>query len=124
MSTATFEIAATSGEVLNVIAAFAGGLFIAGALIWAVQLGMRVRDKELPRPTPEEQPHLPDTGPVHEIREIREPDEVEVPHENGRERVYPYQLHHAATRRGKDQHRKRWLPGSSGSFGGGGLGHV
>ncbi|KUM80037.1 hypothetical protein J7F01_19465 [Streptomyces sp. ISL-22] len=122
MSTATFVIAATSGEVLNVVGAFVGGLFIAGALIWAVQLGMRVRDKELPRPKPDEQPHLPDTGPVHEIREMREPDEM--PHSQGGERLLPHELHHAATKRGKDQHRKRWLPGSSGSFGGGGLGHV
>ncbi|KUO21292.1 DUF6479 family protein [Streptomyces dysideae] len=122
MSTATFVQAAAASDVLNVVAAFAGGLFIAGALVWAVSFGMRVRDRELPRPRPEEQPHLPETGPVHEIREMREPDEV--PHTEGRERIYPYQLHHAGSRRGKDQRRKRWLPGSSGSFGGGGLGHV
>ncbi|WP_217242932.1 DUF6479 family protein [Streptomyces sp. AC555_RSS877] len=123
MSTATFVLAATSGDVLNVIAAFAGGLFIAGALVWAVQFGMRVQDRESPRPRPEEQAHLPATGPVREMREMREPDEMPMPGDS-RERLMPYQLHPAASRRGKDQRRKRWLPGSSGSFGGGGLGHV
>jgi hypothetical protein len=123
MSTATFVLAATSSDVLNVIAAFVGGLVIAGALIWAVRLGMRVMDQELPHPRPDEQPRLPEAGPVREIREMREPDDVPVAVEE-RERLMPYQLHPAATRRGKDQHRKRWLPGSSGSFGGGGLGRT
>jgi hypothetical protein len=123
MSTATFELAATSSEVLNVIAAFVGGLIIAGALIWAVSLGMRVRDEELPRPHPDEQPKMPETGPVHEVREMREPDEVPVT-EDDRERLMPYQLHHSGSKTGEDQHRRRWLPGSSGSFGSGGLGHT
>ncbi|MBD0842219.1 DUF6479 family protein [Streptomyces sp. TRM68416] len=125
MSTTTFVAAAqaaTSSEVLNVIAAFTGGLFIAGALVWAVRFGMRVMDRELPHPSPEEQPKLPAGGAVHEIREMREPDEV--PHAEGRERLMPYQLHHSGSRTGKDQRRRRWLPGSSGSFGSGGLGHV
>ncbi|MFI5677256.1 DUF6479 family protein [Streptomyces cellulosae] len=123
MSTATFVLAATSGDVLNVIAAFAGGLFIAGLLVWAVRLGMKVMDQELPHPRPEEQPRLPETGPVRETRELREPDEVPAPVDGG-ERLMPYQLHASGTRRGKDQVRKRWLPGSSGSFGSGGIGHV
>ncbi|MEU0073890.1 DUF6479 family protein [Streptomyces sp. NPDC006332] len=122
MGTSTFVVAATSTEVLNVIAAFAGGLFIAGALVCAVVFGMRIRDRELPRPRPEDQPHLPTTGPIREIREIREPDEVPMSEE--RERLMPYQLHTSGTRRGKDQARKRWLPGSSGSFGSGGIGHT
>ncbi|MFJ8634868.1 DUF6479 family protein [Streptomyces sp. NPDC093568] len=122
MSTTALELAATSSEVLNVIAAFVGGMVIAGGLIWAVQFGMRVRDRELPRPHADEHPHLPDTGPVHEEREVREPDEV--PHSTGRERLLPHELHHAGSRRSEDQHRKRWLPGKSGSFGGGGIGHA
>ncbi|MDH6628242.1 hypothetical protein M2271_006074 [Streptomyces sp. LBL] len=123
MSNATFELAATSSDVLPVIAAFVGGLFVAGLLVWAVQLGMKVMDQELPHPRPEEQPRLPEAGPVREMREMREPDEVPVPVE-GRERLTPYELHASGTRRGKDQGRKRWLPGSSGSFGSGGIGHV
>ncbi|MBC2905318.1 DUF6479 family protein [Streptomyces cupreus] len=122
MSATTLELAATSSDVLNVIAAFAGGLFIAGALVWAVQYGMRVMDRELPHPRPEEQPKLPEGGPVREMREMREPDEV--PLSEGGERLMPYDLRHAGSKRGKDQKRKRWLPGSSGSFGSGGLGHV
>jgi hypothetical protein len=121
MSTATFVVAATSSEVLNVLAAFVGGLIIAGALIWAVQFGMKVRDRELPRPNPDEQPHLPDGGPVREMREMREPDEV--PHAEGKERLMPYELHKSGSRTREDQHRRRWLPGASGSFGGGGVGH-
>ncbi|MER5214061.1 DUF6479 family protein [Streptomyces sp. NPDC002838] len=123
MNTAMYELAAAGGDVLNVIAAFAGGLFIAGALIWAVRLGMKAMDQELPHPRPEEQPKLPESGPIREVREVREPDEVPVP-PDGRERLMPYELHHSGSKRGKDQHRKRWLPGSSGSFGSGGLGHT
>jgi hypothetical protein len=122
MSTATFVLAATSSGVLDVIAAFVGGLIIAGALVWAVQFGMRVGDRELPRPVAGDQPHLPATGPVREQREIREPDEM--PHGQGGERLMPHDLHHSGSRTGKDQQRRRWTPGSSGSFGGGGLGHV
>ncbi|MFI6437311.1 DUF6479 family protein [Streptomyces sp. NPDC050759] len=123
MSTATFVLAASSSEVLNVIAAFAGGLFIAGALVFAVVFGMRVQDRELPRPLSDEQPHLPETGPIREMREMREPDELPAT-ADGQERLMPYQLHHSGSRRGEDQNRKRWLPGSSGGFGSGGLGHV
>ncbi|MDN0200477.1 DUF6479 family protein [Streptomyces sp. S.PNR 29] len=124
MSTATYELLAASGQhALNMTAAFIGGLVVAGALIWAVRVGMRVMEQDTGHPGPEEQPKLPDTGPVHEIREMREPDEVPVS-ADGRERLMPYQLHNTNTRTGKDQHRRRWLPGSSGGFGSGGLGHV
>ncbi|MET7679237.1 DUF6479 family protein [Streptomyces sp. NPDC005423] len=123
MTTAAFELLAASHNALNVGAAFLGGLFIAGALVWAVSFGMRVRDQESPRPLPEEQPHLPASGAVRETREMREPDEMPVATQEA-ERLMPYQIHACATRTGKDQNRKRWLPGSSGSFGGGGLGHT
>jgi len=103
-----------------VIGAFVGGMFIAGALVWAVQFGMKVRDRELPRPLPDEQPHLPEGGAVREMRERREPDEV--PHSADGERLTPYELHTSGSRTGKDQRRRRWMPGSSGSFGSGGLG--
>ena len=99
------------------------GVLVAGALIWAVRLGMSVRDREPGPPRPEEQPHLPDGGPVHEEREVREPEEVPLAAQES-ERLMPYQLHHAATKRCDDQHRRRWLPGSSGAFGSGGPGHV
>ncbi|NEY36806.1 hypothetical protein GTU99_32505 [Streptomyces sp. PRKS01-65] len=120
MSTAMYGLAASSEHALNMTAAFIGGLVIAGALIWAVRVGMRVMEQELERPRPEEQPKLPVTGPVREEREIREPDEVPLV-VDGSGRLMPYQLHPASTRRCKDQQRRRWIPGSSGSFGGGGL---
>ncbi|MGW3283673.1 DUF6479 family protein [Streptomyces sp. NPDC001002] len=122
MSTATYVLAATSSQTLDLVAAFVGGLVVAGLLVWAVQFGVRVGDRELPRPAPDDQPHLPATGPVREMREMREPDEM--PHTEGGERLMPHDLHHSGSRTGKDQRRRRWLPGSSGSFGGGGLGHV
>lgn len=122
MNTASYELIAASHTV-NAFAAFIGGLFIAGALVWAVFLGIRVRRKELPPPRPDEQPRLPDTGAVHEEREMREPDEV--PHAaDESERLMPYNVHAAGSRHADDQHRKRWVPGSSGSFGSGGPGRT
>jgi len=120
MSTATFVMAATSTEVRNMILAFVGGLIIAGGLIWAFWFGMRVRDRELPRPLPDEQPHLPAGGAVRESSEMREPDEVPLSADG--QRLLPHELHQSSSRTGKDQHRRRWMPGSSGSFGSGGLG--
>lgn len=122
MGTTTSELLAASSDLLNVTAAFVAGLFISGALIWAVRFGMQVRDRESARPRPDEQPTLPLSGPVHEIREMREPDEMPRAAEE-RERLMPYELHHSASKRRQDQHRGRWDPGSSGSFGSGGLGH-
>lgn len=123
MNTASYAVLAVSQEQLNVFFAFIGGMVISGALIWAVQLGMRVRDREPGPPDPEEQPRLPEGGAVHEEREAREPEEM--PHATQEsERLMPYELHHAATKRSPDQKRKRWLPGSSGAFGSGGPGHV
>jgi hypothetical protein len=121
MATATLELAAMTGGA-TVLVAFLCGLLVAGALVAAVSLGMRVKDKELPTPSAEEQTKLPATGAVREMREIREPDEV--PHADGRERLMPYQLKQAGTRRCADQQRRRWQPGSSGSFGSGSGGRV
>jgi hypothetical protein len=124
MSTTAYELlAASSHNTLDVTAAFLGGLVIAGALVWAIRFGMKIRDQELPRPLPEEQPHLPATGAVHEMREMREPDEMPIASEE-KERLMPYELHHSGSRTGKDQKRQRWIPGRSGSFGGGGIGRV
>ncbi|MEU9731086.1 DUF6479 family protein [Streptomyces sp. NPDC048002] len=122
MSTTTLDLAAAGSDVLNVLAAFIGGMIVAGALIFAVQFGMRVMDRELPHPAPDEHPKLPEGGAIREEREMREPDEL--PTSETGERLMPYQLRHSGSKRGEDQQRKRWLPGSSGSFGSGGLGHV
>jgi Family of unknown function (DUF6479) len=123
MNTASYAVLAVSQQQLNVFWAFIGGMVVAGALIWAVSLGMHIRDREPGPPDPEDQPHLPDGGAVHEEREVREPEEM--PHATQEsERLMPYELHHSASRRCEDQKRKRWLPGSSGAFGSGGPGHV
>ncbi|WP_392972092.1 DUF6479 family protein [Streptomyces sp. LN245] len=122
MYTASQDLIAASSS-LNAGAAFIGGLIIAGALVWAVRMGIRVRNLESRPPTVEEQPRLPETGAVHEEREMREPDEV--PHAaDESERLMPYNMHSASTKHADDQHRKRWQPGSSGSFGSGGPGRT
>jgi len=123
MNTASYELLAASSDVLNVVAAFVGGLVIAGVLIWAVRLGISVRRKESDRPTLDHHGKLPESGAIHEMREMREPDEM--PHASvENERLMPYELHHSGSKRRDDQKRRRWSPGNSGSFGGGGLGRT
>ncbi|MEW2523687.1 DUF6479 family protein [Streptomyces sp. NPDC047071] len=103
--------------------AFGLGLLIVAALTWAVWLGIRVRRREPDRPRPEEQPRLPDGGPVREVRERREPDEV--PQDGGS--LTPHQLKGGGTVGSKpsdDQEPRRWTPGSSGAFGSGGPGRT
>ncbi|WP_234316171.1 MULTISPECIES: DUF6479 family protein [unclassified Streptomyces] len=53
------------------------GFAIVGFLLAGFRLGQTVRDEEPPPPTRESQPHLPETGAVHEVREERDP--VELP---------------------------------------------
>jgi hypothetical protein len=120
MTTAQFELA-VSDAALGVIAAFAGGLLVAGALVWAVQLGIRVRRREPGPPEPGERARVPPSGPVRETREMREPDEVPRATDES-ERLTPHELHASGTKRGGSQKRRRWSPGSSGSFGSGGPG--
>lgn len=115
------QVLAASSDVLNVIVAFAGGLIVVALLIWAVRLGVRAKEAESPPPRPEEQPRLPESGPVHEEREQRAPDEVPQASDES-ERLYPHNLRSAGTKRGQDQTRPRWSPGNSGSFGSGGSG--
>ncbi|WP_329406715.1 DUF6479 family protein [Streptomyces sp. NBC_00704] len=119
MTTASQQLAAASG-LLSL------GLFVVGMALLAVLgggfwLGARVKSRESARPRPEEQPHLPPGGAVHEIRENREPDEVPRTAEGGRP-LTPYELTNMQTRASTDKKRPRWSRGSSGSFGGGGLG--
>ncbi|WP_329267183.1 DUF6479 family protein [Streptomyces sp. NBC_01451] len=115
------QVLAASSNVLNVIAAFAGGLIVVALLIWAVRLGVKAKEAELPPPRPDEQPTLPETGPVHEEREMREPNEVPHTSEDS-DRLDPHNLDASGTKRGDDQTRPRWSPGSRGSFGSGGSG--
>ena len=119
MTTASQQLAAASG-LLSL------GLFVVGMALLAVLggsfwLGARVKSRESARPRPEEQPHLPPGGAVHEIRENREPDVVPRTAVGGRP-LTPYELTNMQTRSSTDKKRPRWSRGSSGSFGGGGLG--
>ncbi|MFE9929144.1 DUF6479 family protein [Streptomyces sp. NPDC005533] len=53
------------------------GLIVVALLLGGFKLGQRVRAKEPPPPTTEEQPNLPNGGAVYEVREERDP--VEIP---------------------------------------------
>ncbi|MCX4767336.1 DUF6479 family protein [Streptomyces sp. NBC_01275] len=119
MSTASMQLAAASG--LLSLGLFAVGMVVLAVLAGSFWLGARVKTHESPRPRPDEQPHLPPEGPVHEIRENREPDEVPRTPKGGRP-LTPYELTNSATRPSASKDRPRWSKGSSGSFGGGGLG--
>ncbi|MFG2661258.1 DUF6479 family protein [Streptomyces sp. NPDC048425] len=101
MNTASWELAASPGPAL--LAPFAG-LVVVGVLIGAFIWGRRIRAREARPPRPDEQPKLPEGGPVREIREFREPDEM--PHD-GR-RLTPHELNQgygtSSTHRSASQH--------------------
>ncbi|MFI1169732.1 DUF6479 family protein [Streptomyces sp. NPDC020801] len=120
METSRYEAAAAS-SVVGVVIVIVGGLVIAGALIWAVRLGINVKQREPGIPGTGEPPTLPQSGPVRETRQRGEPDEVPRAEETGR-RLAPHDLSPSGGGRGEDQARPRWDEGSSGSFGSGGAG--
>ncbi|MFJ2828433.1 DUF6479 family protein [Streptomyces sp. NPDC087263] len=112
---------AASQAAMGAIGAFVGGLIVVGLLMWTVRLGVRVRRQQPHPPRPDEHPTLPESGPVREMREVREPDEV--PHAaDESERLRPSNLHASGSKRAGDQDAPKWEPGSSGSFGSGGSG--
>ncbi|MEV6959899.1 DUF6479 family protein [Streptomyces sp. NPDC051207] len=119
MNTVWMDIAAGRGAV-------GGGLLVAGLIVVAVLigafvLGVRVMRREPRRPRSEEQPHMPDGGPVREVREHREPNEMP----RSDERVLPHDMPahgNSGTRTSPSEDRPRWNEGSSGSFGSGGPG--
>ncbi|MFF1628150.1 DUF6479 family protein [Streptomyces sp. NPDC058272] len=123
MTALSGEMTASSGLAVGALPLVAG-LVVVCALIWAVRLGIKVRRREAAPPRPDEQPRLPESGPVHEVREVREPDEVPQAHDES-ERLTPHQLSGGGTsgsKRSEDQTRRRWSRGSGGSFGSGGPG--
>jgi hypothetical protein len=118
MNSATMDIAASSAAAMGLIGA---GVVIVVLLIGAFILGARIRRREPAPPRPDEQPHMPDEGPVREVLEHREPDEVP----RSDHRLTPHELPNhgnSPTRTGSEQGRRRWSEGSSGSFGSGGPG--
>ncbi|MEZ3181657.1 hypothetical protein KYY02_24095 [Streptomyces pimonensis] len=107
--------------------ALGAGLVVAGVVVVALLIGMfvlgsrRVRNSKVRRPGPEEQPRMPEGGPVRETREQREPNEMP----SSDERLLPHELKDhgtAGSRTSASQERPRWDGGSSGSFGSGGPG--
>ncbi|MEV1064569.1 DUF6479 family protein [Streptomyces sp. NPDC050263] len=119
MTTASMQLAAASGLLSLVL--FVVGMAVLAVLAGGFWLGSRVKSREPDRPRPEEQPQLPPGGAVREIRENREPEEVPRTPKGGRP-LTPYELTNMQTKASTDQKRPRWSRGSSGSFGGGGLG--
>ncbi|MFE5813640.1 DUF6479 family protein [Streptomyces sp. NPDC056479] len=118
MNIARTNIAAEGALGIGLIVA---GLVVVGLLIGAFVVGARIRRREPSPPRPEEQPRVPEGGPVHEVREHREPDEV--PRSDRRLTPHEMPAHgNMPSRRSASQRRPRWDDGGSGSFGGGGQG--
>ncbi|MFJ8596976.1 DUF6479 family protein [Streptomyces sp. NPDC093598] len=95
------------------------GLVVVALLLGAFILGLRHKRRRPPRP--DEQPRLPDGGPVRETLERREPDEMP----RSEERLTPHELKthgNQSDRTSASQTRPRWNEGSSGGFGSGGPG--
>ncbi|MFE2264027.1 DUF6479 family protein [Streptomyces griseosporeus] len=110
------QLADTSGALA--LGPLIVGLVVVALLIGAFWRGDILKSREPAPPRPEEQPHLPPEGAVRETRENREPEEVP---QDGRRRL-PHEFGNLGTRPSESTERPRWGKGSSGSFGGGGLG--
>ncbi|MER7918335.1 MULTISPECIES: DUF6479 family protein [unclassified Streptomyces] len=119
MNTASMQLAAPSGLMSLVLFVVAVGLL--AMLAGGFWLTSRVKSQEPARPRPEEQPKLPPEGAMHEVRENRDYQEVPRTPKGGRP-LTPYELSNMDSKTSEDQQRPRWSSGSSGSFGGGGLG--
>ncbi|MEU2334271.1 DUF6479 family protein [Streptomyces sp. NPDC006654] len=120
MSTVSMQqLAAPSG--LMSLALFLVAVAVLAMLAGGFWLGNRVKYHESDRPRPEEQPKLPPEGAVHEVLENRESEEIPQIPKGGRP-LTPYELGNQQTRPSTSKDRPRWSKGSSGSFGGGGLG--
>ncbi|MFB7573954.1 DUF6479 family protein [Streptomyces sp. NPDC056165] len=96
----TWYEAAGTGSAAGVAVIVVGGLVIAAVLVWAVRLGIRVKQGEPRTPRGGERPTLPDSGPVHEVRRRREPAEVPRTEETGR-RLTPHELGSSGSWRGQ-----------------------
>ncbi|MFH0517894.1 DUF6479 family protein [Streptomyces sp. M41] len=118
MNLASTNIAAEGALGIGLVVA---GLVVVALLIGAFVLGARVRRREPAPPRPDEQPRLPESGPVHETREIREPSEMPT----SDHRLTPHEMPahgNVPSRPSESGERRRWEEGGSGSFGSGGPG--
>ncbi|MFE9044688.1 DUF6479 family protein [Streptomyces sp. NPDC012421] len=121
-------VTSAAGVWQSGLAQVLGGLVLVGVIIGAFALGMRVRDKELPPPDPESQPHRPETDRLPgEMSEYRRP--AELPRTDGPHRLTPHQLKGGGTAGSEtspvapSEERRKWGGISSGGFGSGGTGH-
>jgi len=108
---------AASGSAVGGIVPFLIGVIVVGGLIFAVWWGRRARSEQPPPPRPEEQPRLPESGPVGEVRERREPDAMP----RG-DRTTPHGLGGGTSHRAPDQGAPTRDRNSGGGFGSGGPG--
>ncbi|WP_306324791.1 DUF6479 family protein [Streptomyces venezuelae] len=101
-----------------------GGLVVVAVLIGAFMLGIRIRNRELPPPDPETQPHRPASDHLPgEMSEYRKASEV--PPNDGEHRLMPYNLSSSGETDPEppSEERRKWHGISSGGFGSGGPGH-
>ncbi|MFE5628577.1 DUF6479 family protein [Streptomyces sp. NPDC056470] len=101
-----------------------GGLVVVAVLIGAFMLGIRIKNRELPPPDPESQPHRPASDQLPgEMSEYRKASEV--PLNDGEHRLMPYNLNSSGETDPEppSEERRKWRGISSGGFGSGGPGH-
>ncbi|NDZ80212.1 hypothetical protein G3I19_17125 [Streptomyces sp. SID10853] len=115
MNASKYQLAVSADTALFMLLA---GIVVVAVLLAAFAWGRRIRARELPPPRPNEQPHLPAEGAVHEVREYREPEEM--PHDGSR--LLPHELKGSSTHRSPSQKPPEDEDGDGSSFGSGGLG--
>lgn len=114
-----WENFAAGGSALVGLWSVIMGVLVVALLGGAFWMGNRIRGREPRRPSPQEQPRLPEGGAVHEEQHNLEPDEIP----KSELRLTPYQVHgNLGSRTTTTKQRPRWSKGGSGSFGSGGLG--
>ncbi|MDQ0785505.1 hypothetical protein QFZ63_006624 [Streptomyces sp. B3I7] len=120
MSTQWTVTTAASG--FSVIGPVVAGVVVVALLIGAVWKGYQTRRRAPAPPRPEEQPRMPEGGPVREEQQVREPHEMPRDDEH---RLTPHEMPahgNASSRTDPEQKRPRWNQGGSGGFGSGGPG--
>ncbi|MFG3347407.1 DUF6479 family protein [Streptomyces sp. NPDC048018] len=118
------QVTTAAGVWQSGLAQVVGGLVVVLVLIGAFMFGIRLKNKELPPPDPESQPHRPDTDALPgEMSEYRRP--AEMPQTDGEHRLMPYQLKDGSEPNPEPptEEKRKWGGISSGGFGSGGPGH-
>ncbi|BAU84268.1 hypothetical protein SLA_3357 [Streptomyces laurentii] len=126
--TGSAQITLAKGVWESGLAQVLGGLILVLVLIGAFAFGIWIKNRELPPPDPESQPHRPESELLPgEMSEYRRP--AEMPHTDGEHRLMPYQLKDGGTSGTEtspdppSEEKRKWGGISSGGFGSGGTGH-